>query len=70
MINMYFIYIFFSENVSDYVDVETVENDVKSLTFRPVIKAKSIEPYRNSKAPRDPETWEDNINKLVTFNNY
>ncbi|VVC35359.1 Alpha/Beta hydrolase fold [Cinara cedri] len=53
-----------NENVTDDVDVETVENDVKLLTFRPSVNAKSMELYRNSKVPRDPETWEDNINKL------
>lgn len=58
-------YSYSSENITDDIDIETVDNDVKMLTYRPEIKAKSMEPYRNSKVPRDPETWEDNINKYV-----
>lgn len=57
-----------SENNSDEIDIETVDPDVKILTYRPEIETKSMEQYRNSKLPRDPETWEDNINKFVTFN--
>jgi len=38
---------------------------VKLLTYRPDVEPKSIESYRNSKLPRDPEVWEDNINKYV-----
>lgn len=55
----------YSENNSDEIDIETVDPDVKILTYRPEIENKSIESYRNSKLPRDPETWEDNINKYV-----
>lgn len=55
----------FSDNYNDNIDVETVDKDVKLFTYRPDIKAKSMESYRNSKTPRDPETWEDNINKYV-----
>lgn len=58
-------YSYFSENVTDDVDIETVDNDVKVLTYRPEVRVKSMEPYRNSKVPRDPETWEDSINKYV-----
>lgn len=58
-------YSYSSENITDDIDIETVDNDVKMLTYRPEVKAKSMEPYRNSKIPRDPETWEDNINKYV-----
>lgn len=55
----------FSDNATDDVDIETVDKDIKLLTYRPDIEPKSMEPYRNSKVPRDPETWEDNINKYV-----
>ncbi|XP_015363469.1 PREDICTED: uncharacterized protein LOC107161539 [Diuraphis noxia] len=54
-----------SENSSDDVDIETIDKDVKLLTYRPEVEPKSIESYRNSKLPRDPEMWEDNINKYV-----
>jgi len=59
------LFFLFSENSTDDVDIETVDKDVKLLTYRPDIEAKSIESYRNSKLPRDPEMWEDNINKYV-----
>lgn len=55
----------FSEVSSDDVDIETIDKDVKLLTYRPDVEPKSIESYRNSKLPRDPEVWEDNINKYV-----
>lgn len=54
-----------SDNFNDDIDVETVDNDIKLLTYRPDIETKSMELYRNSKIPKDPETWEDNINKYV-----
>ncbi|XP_050543024.1 KAT8 regulatory NSL complex subunit 3 [Daktulosphaira vitifoliae] len=53
-----------NENVSDEIDVEIIDNEVKLLTYRPEIESKSMEPYRNNKIPRDPEAWEDTINKL------
>jgi len=62
---MIYIYIFFSDHFNDDIDVETVDKDVKLLTYRPDIDVKSMDSYRNSKTPRDPETWEDNINKYV-----
>lgn len=52
-----------NDNSTDDVDIETIDKDVKLLTYRPDVEAKSIESYRNSKLPRDPEMWEDNINK-------
>lgn len=52
-----------NENSTDEIDVETIDKDVKLLTYRPEVEPKSIESYKNSKLPRDPETWEDNINK-------
>lgn len=55
----------FSENNTDEIDIETVDTDVKIITYRPEIEAKSMEPYKNLKLPRDPETWEDSINKYV-----
>lgn len=59
-----FIHRFVQNEVStDDVDIETIDKDVKLLTYRPDVEAKSIESYRNSKLPRDPEMWEDNINK-------
>lgn len=60
-----FVFYFSSENETDDVDVESVEKDVALLSYRPSTESKSVESYRNSKPPRDPETWEDNINKYV-----
>lgn len=65
MIKIIHFFFSFSENVIDEIDVEVVDNNVKLLTYRPEIKIKSLEPYRNLKVPRDPETWEDNIIKYV-----
>jgi len=63
---MYMLCLFIcSDNFNDDIDVETVDNDIKLLTYRPDIETKSMELYRNSKIPKDPETWEDNINKYV-----
>ncbi|XP_050421591.1 KAT8 regulatory NSL complex subunit 3 isoform X2 [Adelges cooleyi] len=53
-----------NENPTDDIDVESVDKEVKLLTYRPDVEAKSMEPYRNAKVPRDSETWEDSINKL------
>ncbi|XP_060857831.1 KAT8 regulatory NSL complex subunit 3-like [Metopolophium dirhodum] len=59
-----FIHRFVQNEIStDDIDIETIDKDEKLLTYRPDVEAKSIEPYRNSKLPRDPEMWEDNINK-------
>eukprot|EP00102_Acyrthosiphon_pisum_P026305 XP_016663515.1 PREDICTED: KAT8 regulatory NSL complex subunit 3-like [Acyrthosiphon pisum] len=61
--NLAQLFFLFSEISTDDVDIETIDKDEKLLTYRPDVEAKSIESYRNSKLPRDPETWEDNINK-------
>lgn len=58
--------LYFSENITEDVDVETVDKDVKLLTYRPSIDTKPMDHYRISKSPRDPENWEDSINKYVT----
>lgn len=58
-------FIFFSENPNDDIDIETIDKDVKLLTYRPDVGSKSMESYRHSKLPKDPEMWEDNINKYV-----
>lgn len=63
--NLAQLFFLFSEVSSDDVDIETIDKDVKLLTYRPDVEPKSIESYRNSKLPRDPEVWEDNINKYV-----
>jgi len=60
------LYFLFSEISTDDIDTETIDKDEKLLTYRPDVVAKSIESYRNSKLPKDPEMWEDNINKYVS----
>lgn len=55
----------YSENNSEEIDIETVDTDPKIQTYRPEIECKSMEQYKNSKLSKDPDTWEDNINKYV-----
>ena len=63
--NLAQLFFLFSEISTDDVDIETIDNDEKLLTYRPDVEVKSIGSYRNSKLPRDPEMWEDNINMYV-----